>query len=181
MKRLVVIIILLIVVTGCSQNKEHAEVQNQQEEVTTEQAEKAEETPAVSKVLSVEDLFIQPHFMIKDFNVKTVNNNVQYIIKYVIDPSANSYIEKHHPVLYLNILYPDEILKSSHKSVSKTFKLTPAASDVLDKQMIINDTFQPDFNNNSLTDPSHQLQLQTFDENKQLMHVFENLNDYRTY
>jgi len=78
-------------------------------------------------------------------------------------------------------LYPDEILKSSHKSVSKTFKLTPAASDVLDKQMIINDTFQPDFNDNSLTDPSHQLQLQIFDENKQLMHVFENLNDYRTY
>ncbi len=30
MKRLVVIIILLIVVTGCSQNKEHAELQNQQ-------------------------------------------------------------------------------------------------------------------------------------------------------
>ncbi|TDM02220.1 hypothetical protein [Macrococcus carouselicus] len=181
MKGLVVLIILLIFITGCSQHKEHAKVQKQQEEVTTEQTEKAEKTPAVNRALTVEDLFIQPHFVIKDFNVKTANNNVQYIIKYVIDPSANNYIEKHHPVLYLNILYPDEILKSSHKSTSKTLKLTPTAGDVLDKEMIINDTFKPEFNVNTLTASSHQLQLQIFKENKQLIHVFENLNDYRRH
>lgn len=187
-KLIIFFITILLFTTGCSLNKDDvsSSIKNNDKDVITEQPTteslKVEKVEKSNQVKTQEDLFNSPHFVLQRFDVKIKDDKtVSYIIDYVIDSSANTYLKKHKPTLYLNILYPEEIQQSSKKSFSKSIKFTPSFDQKLNKQIIITDQFKSKFDIEKLKKPDLNFQLQVLNQNKQMFHLFDDLNVYRIY
>ncbi|TDL98683.1 hypothetical protein ERX27_02595 [Macrococcus brunensis] len=184
-KLTIVFIMILLFSTGCNVNKDstHSESDKEKNIITedsTTEVIKVEKVENSNQVQTKEDFFNPLHFVLKSFDIKLNDNQkVSYVIEYVIDSSANAYLKNNKPILYLNISYPEEIKQSSNKSNSKTIKFSPSYNQVLNKKIIITDEFNTNFDIEKLKNPSLNFQLQILNQNKQMFHLFDDLNVYR--
>ncbi|QIH76949.1 hypothetical protein GTN31_11505 [Macrococcoides canis] len=168
--RILLLLITCIIISGCS-NQEKNEPQNKQSETLT-----VNKVSDKTSVKTVNDMFTDPHFKITNFTLTDKNKMILYKVDFMLDEESLKYIKLNkNEIIYLNILYPENINKKYNKSYSPSIKVRLGDIDAL--RFEITDNI-PSSEINKLRDLDTNLQLQVLDKNEQMFFLFDGLNNY---